>query len=172
VFSATATPVPASCVIPGRSPGASGYGGTSPTYAGSWSQWSWGVYGDAEADITDRLSMGVAGRYEHYNTFGGSFVYKVNGIYKVTPQFSVRATIGTGFHAPSPGQSHDAILGCCRRIVPRIKLSATCDRRQRCSSTPSDGSNAAEPFALERTAVDLPESETSWRTHSTRFSPT
>jgi iron complex outermembrane receptor protein len=54
--------------------------------------------------------MGVAGRYEHYNTFGGSFVYKVNGIYKVTPQFSVRATVGTGFHAPSPGQSHDAIL--------------------------------------------------------------
>jgi iron complex outermembrane receptor protein len=96
--------------IAGRSPGASGYGGTSPTYAGSWSQWNWGVYGGAEADITEALSMGVAGRYEHYNTFGGSFVYKVNGIYKVSPGFSVRATIGTGFHAPSPGQSHDAIL--------------------------------------------------------------
>ncbi len=110
VFSSTANPVPASCVIPGRSPGASGYGGTSPTYAGSWSQWNWGVYGGAEADITDALSVGVTGRYEHYNTFGGSFVYKVNGIYKVIPQLSVRATVGTGFHAPSPGQSHDAIL--------------------------------------------------------------
>lgn len=96
--------------IPGRSPGASGYGGTSPTYAGSWSQWSWGIYGDAEADVTDKLSMGVAGRYEHYNTFGGSFVYKINGIYRIVPALSVRATIGTGFHAPSPGQSHDAIL--------------------------------------------------------------
>ncbi len=103
-------PDPLTCVIPGRAPGASGYGGTSPTYAGSWSQWSWGVYGDAEADITDAFSMGVAGRYEHYNTFGGSFVYKVNGIYKVSPQFSVRGTVGTGFHAPSPGQAHDAIL--------------------------------------------------------------
>jgi iron complex outermembrane receptor protein len=110
VFSATASPVPASCVIPGRSPGASGYGGTSPTYAGSWSQWNWGVYGGAETDVTDALSMGVTGRYEHYNTFGGSFVYKVNAIYKVIPQLSVRATVGTGFHAPSPGQSHDAIL--------------------------------------------------------------
>jgi iron complex outermembrane recepter protein len=93
-----------------KSPGASGYGGTSPASAGSWSQWNWGVYGDAEADVTQQLSVGVAGRYEHYNTFGGSFVYKVNGIYKVTPQFSVRGTIGTGFHAPSPGQSHDEIL--------------------------------------------------------------
>jgi len=93
-----------------KSPGASGYGGTSPTYAGQWSDWSWGVYGDAETDITDKLSVGLAGRYEHYNSFGGSFVYKVNGIYRVIPQLSIRATLGTGFHAPSPGQTHDAIL--------------------------------------------------------------
>jgi iron complex outermembrane receptor protein len=93
-----------------KSPGASGYGGTSPTYAGSWSDWSWGAYGDAEADLTDKLSVGLAGRYEHYNSFGGSFVYKANGIYKIAPEISVRATLGTGFHAPSPGQVHDAIL--------------------------------------------------------------
>ena len=109
-FSATANPLPANCVIAGRGPGASGYGGTSPAYAGSWSQWNWGVYGDAEADVTEALSMGLAGRYEHYNTFGGSFVYKANAIYHVTPQLAVRGTIGTGFHAPSPGQAHDAIL--------------------------------------------------------------
>ena len=103
-------PIRPTCIIPGRSPGASGYGGTSPTYAGSWSDWSWGAYGDVEADVTSQLSMGVAGRYEHYNSFGGSFVYKVNGIYRVSPALSVRATLGTGFHAPSPGQVHDAIL--------------------------------------------------------------
>ncbi len=105
-----ADPVPTSCVIAGRQPGASGYGGTSPTYAGSWSQRSWGVYGAAEADISDALSMGIAGRYEHYNTFGGSFVYKANALYELTPELSARATIGTGFHAPSPGQSNNAIL--------------------------------------------------------------
>ena len=109
-FNPDADPLPATCIIPGRSPGASGYGGTSPTYAGEWSDWSWGVYGDAEADLTDKFSLGLAGRYEHYNSFGGSFVYKVNGIYRVIPELSVRATLGTGFHAPSPGQIHDAIL--------------------------------------------------------------
>ena len=96
--------------VPGRQPGASGYGGTSPTYAGSWYQRSWGFYGAAEGDVTDVLSVGLAGRYEHYNTFGGSFVYKANALYKVSPQVSARATIGTGFHAPSPGQSNNAIL--------------------------------------------------------------
>ena len=104
-------PDPLTCVIPGRSPGASGYGGTSPTYAGSWSQWSWGVYGDVEADITSSSAWALAGRYEHYNTFGGSFVYKVNGIYKVTPGNSRSAARS----APAstrrrPARRHDAIL--------------------------------------------------------------
>ncbi|MGZ2410623.1 iron complex outermembrane recepter protein [Sphingomonas sp. F9_3S_D5_B_2] len=93
-----------------KSPGASGYGGTSPEAAGKWSQTSWGVYGDLETDITQQLSVGLAGRYEHYSTFGGSFVYKANALYKISPQLSVRGTIGTGFHAPSPGQSNDEIL--------------------------------------------------------------
>jgi len=44
--SANCTAVGAVCTA-AKSPGASGYGGTSPTYAGSWDQWSWGVYGDA-----------------------------------------------------------------------------------------------------------------------------
>jgi iron complex outermembrane receptor protein len=109
-YCAGGTPTPTQCIIAGRAPGASGYGGTSPQAAGRWSQWSWGIYGDAEADITEQLSMGVAGRYEHYNTFGGSFVYKLNALYKLIPELSIRGTIGTGFHAPSPGQSHDEIL--------------------------------------------------------------
>ena len=94
----------------GSSPGASGYGGTDPAAAGTFSQNSYALYGDLETDIVSALSVGVAGRYEHYNTFGGAFVYKVNAIYKFSDAFSVRGTIGSGFHAPSPGQSHDQIL--------------------------------------------------------------
>ena len=92
------------------SPGASGYGGTSPQAAGTWDQSNWGVYIDAETDITEKLSVGLAARYEDYNTFGGTTVGKLNAIYKVFDGFSVRGTIGTGFHAPSPGQSNDEIL--------------------------------------------------------------
>ncbi|MGA0603245.1 TonB-dependent receptor plug domain-containing protein [Caulobacter sp. KR2-114] len=92
------------------SPGASGYGGTSPAAAGTWSQTSYALYGDAEADLVQNFSVGAAVRYEHYDTFGGTAVFKINGIYKFTDQFSFRATVGTGFHAPSPGQSNDEIL--------------------------------------------------------------
>ena len=94
----------------GSSPGASGYGGTDPLAAGTFTQNSYGFYGDLETDITSALSVGVAGRYEHYSSFGGTFVYKANAIYKFSDDFSVRGTVGSGFHAPSPGQSNDEIL--------------------------------------------------------------
>lgn len=92
------------------SPGASGYGGTSPDAANSYSQRSYAGYLDVEADLTDTLSVGAAGRYEHYSSFGGTTVGKLNAIWKVTPTFSVRGTVGTGYHAPSPGQSNVQIL--------------------------------------------------------------
>lgn len=93
-----------------QSPGASGYGGTSPQAAGTFSQSNYSVYVGAETDITEALSAGVAGRYENYNTFGGVFVGKFNFLFRVSDAFSLRGTVGTGFHAPSPGQSNVQIL--------------------------------------------------------------
>lgn len=93
-----------------QSPAASGYGGVSPVFAGKNSQSSYGFYVGAEADITDRLTAGVAARWEHYNTFGSAVVGKFNAIFRVSDQFSIRGTVGTGFHAPSPGQNNTQIL--------------------------------------------------------------
>ena len=91
-------------------PAASGYGGTSPKYAGTAHQNSYGIYVGAEADVTKELTLGAAGRYEHYDSFGGRFVYKFNGIYHVTDAFALRGTVGSGFHAPTPGQNNTAVL--------------------------------------------------------------
>ncbi len=91
-------------------PAASGYGGTAPTYAGTNHQKSYGVYFGAETDVTKQLTLGAAGRYEHYDSFGGRFVYKFNGIYHVTDTFAVRGTVGSGFHAPTPGQNNTQVL--------------------------------------------------------------
>jgi iron complex outermembrane receptor protein len=94
----------------GMGPGASGYAGTSEESAGSNSQKSVGIYLSAEGDLTDTLTVGAAGRYEHYNTFGDAWVGKANAIWKATQGFAVRGTVGTGFHAPSPGQSNTQIV--------------------------------------------------------------
>ncbi len=92
------------------SPAASGYGGTSPTFAGSNSQSSYSAYLGLEGDLTDSLSMGLAARYEHNSSFGDAFVWKINGIWEVTDTVSLRGTVGTGFHAPSPGQNNVQVL--------------------------------------------------------------
>ncbi|WBH16687.1 TonB-dependent receptor plug domain-containing protein [Sphingomonas radiodurans] len=90
--------------------GASGYAGTSPQTAGSFSQENFAIYVGLETDLTEALSVGAAGRYEHYNTFGDAWVGKVNALYKFADAFSIRGTFGTGFHAPSPGQSNVSIV--------------------------------------------------------------
>jgi iron complex outermembrane receptor protein len=91
-------------------PGASGYGGTSPDAANEYSQKSYAGYASVEADLTDSLSVGIAGRFEDYNTFGSTTVGKLNALWKIAPAISVRGTVGTGYHAPSPGQSNVQIL--------------------------------------------------------------
>ena len=90
--------------------GASGYGGVSPSQAGTWSQSNVAVYGGAETDVTKNWTIGAAGRYEHYDTFGSATVGKINTRYEFVPGFALRATLGTGFHAPSPGQAHNSTL--------------------------------------------------------------
>ena len=93
-----------------QNPAASGYGGTSPTFAGKSAQTSYGAYIGAETDVTSALTVGVAGRYEHYTSFGSAVVGKANAIYHISEAFAVRGTVGTGFHAPSPGQNNTQIV--------------------------------------------------------------
>ena len=107
-FSATAAAT-AVCSV-NQSPAASGYGGTSPTFAGVSTQSSYAIYIGAEADVTEALTVGLAGRYENYNTFGGVFVGKGNALFRASDAVSLRATVGTGFHAPSPGQNNTQVV--------------------------------------------------------------
>lgn len=91
-----------------EAPAASGYGGTSPTFAGSDSEFSYGGYVGAEADVTQQLTLGAAVRYEHYESFGGTTVFKLNGKYDFSDALAVRATVGTGFHASVAGPEQHA----------------------------------------------------------------
>ena len=74
--------------------GASGYAGTSPQTAGKFSQKAYGLYVGLETDLTEALTVGAAGRYEHYNTFGDAWVGKVNALYKFAEAFSMRGSVG------------------------------------------------------------------------------
>jgi iron complex outermembrane recepter protein len=105
VFTAVTT-LPTGVLNRGVPPAASGFAGTPPANAGSWSQSNYAVYVDLEADLTDRLSGGIAARFEDYDTFGSTTVGKISALFKVTDALSLRGAVGTGFQAPSPGQAN------------------------------------------------------------------
>ena len=65
-----------------------------------------GVYADIESDITDRLLVNIAGRFENYSDFGNNFAGKLALRYKVSNAFSLRGAFSNGFRAPSIHQRY------------------------------------------------------------------
>jgi iron complex outermembrane recepter protein len=75
--------------------------GISPIDAGTISRHVSGGYLGIDAAITSKLDVGVTGRYEDYSDFGGTGNYRFTARYEFVPQFAVRGTVSSGFHAPS-----------------------------------------------------------------------
>ncbi|WP_338467432.1 TonB-dependent receptor [Novosphingobium sp. ZN18A2] len=84
--------------------GSNGFPGYSPTFSGIYKRHSYAVYGDLSTDITDRLFVEGALRWESYSDFPEQVIYKVAARYKLTDSLAFRASMGTGFRAPTPGQ--------------------------------------------------------------------
>lgn len=81
--------------------------GTPPGQTGDWKRYSGNAYIDLESNLTDKLSAGIAGRYEHYTEGVGSTTSgKLSLRYQLVPQAAVRGTISNGFRAPSLAQEH------------------------------------------------------------------
>jgi iron complex outermembrane receptor protein len=86
--------------------GAHGFAGFSPPQAGRWDRANYAAYVDLEADITERLTLGAAVRFEDFDDFGTTTNYKVSGRFAVTDALAVRGSYSTGFRAPTPGQNN------------------------------------------------------------------
>lgn len=90
--------------------GAQGFGGFTPTNEVHADRHNHAVYAGLEADLTDRFSAGVTGRYEDYSDFGDKFSGKLSARYAFTDAVALRATASSGFRAPSLAQqSYQAV---------------------------------------------------------------
>ena len=89
----------------GFSAASNGFPGFSPIAAGSWSRSNWAMYGDLELD-GDNWNLGAAVRFEDFEDFGTTMNSKLSGRYQVNEDTSLRASISSGFRAPTPGQSN------------------------------------------------------------------
>ena len=88
----------------GVAAGAQVFAGFLPSNEGTFSRNSKAIYVDVEQDITKRLLVSGALRFENYSDFGSTLNYKVAARFKVTDNFALRGSTSSGFRAPSMQQ--------------------------------------------------------------------
>lgn len=88
----------------GAASGAQVFAGFFPANSGDNSRNSVAGYLDLEQDFTKNWLVTAAVRYENYSDFGSTFNYKAATRYKFGNALSLRASISTGFRAPSMQQ--------------------------------------------------------------------
>jgi iron complex outermembrane receptor protein len=93
---------PGSQVFPGFKPDS----GSRKGDAGSHSRNNTGVYADISSDLTSKLLVDVAGRYENYSDFGSTTTGKLSARYQLVKGFALRGAASTGFRAPSLMQEY------------------------------------------------------------------
>ena len=92
-----------------KAPGSNGRPGIAPDDETDASRTNVGVYVDLESDVTERLLLTTALRYENYSDFGSNLSGKFASRFKVTESVSLRGSINRGFRAPSLQQTFNSV---------------------------------------------------------------
>ncbi len=90
----------------GGNPGSQGFPGFQPGDITDRGRDSTAAYVDLEFDFTDRLTAGVAARYEDYSDFGSTLNGKLALAFRASDAFLLRGSVSTGFRAPSLQQKY------------------------------------------------------------------
>lgn len=104
--------IPAGQPFAGQHPSAGSLStpGFRPSNAGTWRRNVVSAYAEADWKPVERLYVGAALRYEHYNdSSGSSVVGKIDGRYEITPAIAIRGSVGNSFHAASLAQQHYSV---------------------------------------------------------------
>ena len=90
----------------GFSVGSNGFPGFKPSDQGVSTRRNYAVYLDTEVPFTEAFLMGLAVRYEDYDSFGSTANFKLSGQFHATDDLSFRSSYSTGFRAPTVGQAN------------------------------------------------------------------
>ncbi len=86
--------------------GAQVFPGFTPESEGDNSRHNVSLYIDLETYLTDDWNLAVAARYEDYSDFGDTLNGKIATRYSLTEDLALRASVSTGFRAPSLQQQY------------------------------------------------------------------
>jgi len=86
--------------------GSNGFPGFKPSQAGEFTRRNYAAYVDVEAPFTEDFLVGLALRFEDYDSFGTTTNYKVTAQYHLTEDLNIRGSVSSGFRAPTVGQAN------------------------------------------------------------------
>ena len=86
--------------------GAQALPGLAPVSASDNSRNVLGTYIDLSTHLTQKWTVDLAGRFEHYSDVGDTTNGKISTRYDFTPQIAVRGSVSTGFRAPSLAEEY------------------------------------------------------------------
>jgi iron complex outermembrane receptor protein len=81
--------------------GADSFAGNSPENSGKFNRYNFGGYFSLDYDVSEAFLLSGTIRTENYSDFGNTFVYKFSTRYKITDNLTARASISSGFRAPT-----------------------------------------------------------------------
>ena len=86
--------------------GSNGFPGFQPGDAGENTISAKAAYIDLESDVTDRLLLGAALRFENYSEYGDTLDGKVAARLQISDTLAIRGAASTGFRVPTAGQAN------------------------------------------------------------------
>ena len=86
--------------------GSNGFAGFQPGDAGEHTVSAYGAYIDVESDVSERLLLGGALRYESYPDYGNTLDGKIAARLQVGDNVALRGAVSTGFRVPTAGQAN------------------------------------------------------------------
>jgi len=124
--------------------GSNGFPGFGTRIASKNNRGSYAAYLDVETNVVKDVLVGVAARFEEYETFGDTLNGKVNARWQATSNVALRGSLSTGFRAPTVGQAN--VLN----VTTAFENGALTDRFTAPPSHPASKLKGADPLKPEK----------------------
>ena len=123
--------------------GSNGFPGFQPGDAGESTVRALAAYIDLEADVTDRLLLAGALRYENYAAFGNTLDGKVAARLQIADNIALRGAVSTGFRVPTAGQAN------LRNVTTEFNMGRLADIATLPPTNPVAQRKGAQPLTPE-----------------------
>lgn len=124
--------------------GANGFPGFPPTDAGLSTVSSQAMYLDLEADVSYKVLLGLALRFERYPDYGNTLDGKVAARFQLNQDLAVRGAFSTGFRVPTAGQAN------LRNVTTEFNMGALADIATLPPTNPIAQQKGAEALTPEK----------------------